>query len=173
MLGAGGEGDDRGWDGWMASPTRWSWVWVNSGRWDGQGGLAGCYSWGHQESDTTERLNWTELLVFPVAEGKFYEKLQGRFFRREAQRHWRMGRTSKRPEVMWAGDQSCLLSLQNKCFMKQYLLQAMHFDNFYLIILLFGLWSAGSEPLNWFHNSLTSCDLQLKNSELNHIWGPF
>ena len=32
-LGAGGEGDDRGWDGWMASLTRWTWVWVNSGRW--------------------------------------------------------------------------------------------------------------------------------------------
>ena len=32
-LGAGGEGDNRGWDGWMASPTRWTWVWVNSGRW--------------------------------------------------------------------------------------------------------------------------------------------
>jgi len=32
-LGAGGEGDDRGWDGWMASPTQWTWVWVNSGRW--------------------------------------------------------------------------------------------------------------------------------------------
>ena len=30
-LGAGGEGDDRGWDGWMASLTRWTWVWVNSG----------------------------------------------------------------------------------------------------------------------------------------------
>ena len=25
--------DDRGWDGWMASPARWTWVWVNSGRW--------------------------------------------------------------------------------------------------------------------------------------------
>ena len=32
-LGAGGEGDDRGWDGWRASPTRWTWVWVNSGSW--------------------------------------------------------------------------------------------------------------------------------------------
>jgi len=29
----GGEGDDRGWDGWMASLTRWTWVWVNSGSW--------------------------------------------------------------------------------------------------------------------------------------------
>ena len=32
-LRAGGEVDDRGWDGWMASPTRWTWVWVNSGNW--------------------------------------------------------------------------------------------------------------------------------------------
>ena len=32
-LGAGGEGDDRGWDGWMASLTRWMWAWVNSGSW--------------------------------------------------------------------------------------------------------------------------------------------
>ena len=31
--GAGGKGDNRGWDGWMASPTRWTWVWVNSGSW--------------------------------------------------------------------------------------------------------------------------------------------
>ena len=28
-----GEGDDRGWDGWLASPTHWTWVWVNSGSW--------------------------------------------------------------------------------------------------------------------------------------------
>ena len=32
-LGAGGEGDDRGWDGWMASLTRWTWIWVNSRSW--------------------------------------------------------------------------------------------------------------------------------------------
>ena len=32
-LGAGGEGDDRGWDGWIASPIRWTWVWIDSGRW--------------------------------------------------------------------------------------------------------------------------------------------
>ena len=32
-LKAGREGDDRGWDGWMASPTQWTWVWVNSGSW--------------------------------------------------------------------------------------------------------------------------------------------
>ena len=61
-LGAGGEWDDRGWDGWMASPTRWTGVWVNSGNFgDGQGGLACCNSWGHKKSHTTEWLNWTEL----------------------------------------------------------------------------------------------------------------
>ena len=32
-LGAGGEGDDRGWDGWMASLTGCTWVWVDSGSW--------------------------------------------------------------------------------------------------------------------------------------------
>ena len=29
----GGEGDDRGWDGWMASLIQWTWVWVNFGSW--------------------------------------------------------------------------------------------------------------------------------------------
>ena len=32
-LRAGGQGGDRGWDGWMASPTQWTWVWVDSGSW--------------------------------------------------------------------------------------------------------------------------------------------
>ena len=32
-LGAGGKGDDRGWDGWNASPTQWTWVWVSSRSW--------------------------------------------------------------------------------------------------------------------------------------------
>ena len=32
-LKSGGEGDGRGWDGWIASLTQWTWVWANSGRW--------------------------------------------------------------------------------------------------------------------------------------------
>ena len=32
-LKVGGEGDDRGWDGWMVLPTLWRWVWINSGSW--------------------------------------------------------------------------------------------------------------------------------------------
>ena len=58
-LRAGREGDDRGWDGWMASPTQWTWVWVNPGVGDGQEGLACCSSWGRKEFSTTEQLNWT------------------------------------------------------------------------------------------------------------------
>ena len=63
-LKAGGEGDDIGWDGWMASPTQWTWVWVNSGVGNGQGGLACCSPWGHKESDMTEPLNWTCQIIY-------------------------------------------------------------------------------------------------------------
>ena len=38
-LKAGGEGDDRGWDSWMASPTQWTWVWESSGSWWWAGSL--------------------------------------------------------------------------------------------------------------------------------------
>ena len=60
-LKVGGEGYDRGLDGWMVSQTQWTWVWVNSGSGDRQGGLVCCRPWGHKESDMIERLNWTEL----------------------------------------------------------------------------------------------------------------
>ena len=63
-LGAGGEGDDRGWDGWMASLTRWTWVSVNSGSWWWAGRPGGCDSWGRKESDTTERLIWSDLIWY-------------------------------------------------------------------------------------------------------------
>ena len=59
-LNVGGEGDDRGCDGWMASPTQRTWVWVNSGSWWWTG-LACCSPWSCKESDMTEQLSWTEL----------------------------------------------------------------------------------------------------------------
>ena len=62
-LKAKGEGDDRGWDGWMASLTQWTWVWVNSGRGDGQAGLACCDSWGHRvRHDWGTELNWWDWM---------------------------------------------------------------------------------------------------------------
>ena len=60
-LKAGGEGDDRGWDGWMASPTQWTWISVNSGSWWWSGRPGMLHPWGCKELDTTEWLNWTEL----------------------------------------------------------------------------------------------------------------
>ena len=60
-------GQQRCWDGWMASLTGWAWVWASSGRDDGQGSLV-CYSpWGHKESDTTEQLNWTSIEIAYLA----------------------------------------------------------------------------------------------------------
>ena len=38
-LKVGGEGNNRGWDGWLASPTRWTWVWVGYGSWIGKPGV--------------------------------------------------------------------------------------------------------------------------------------
>ena len=59
--------DDRGIDGWMASLTQWTWVWVNSRSGDGQGSLVFCSPWCCKELDRTELLNWTELTVdFPL-----------------------------------------------------------------------------------------------------------
>ena len=60
--GAGGEGDNRGWDGWMASLTRWAWVWVNCGSWwwterPGMLQFMGTQRVGH---DWATELNWTE-----------------------------------------------------------------------------------------------------------------
>ena len=62
MLG-GGEWNDREWDGWMASLTRWMWVWVNSGSWwwTGRPGVLrfmGSQRVGH---DWATELNWTGL----------------------------------------------------------------------------------------------------------------
>ena len=61
-LRAGGEGNNRGWDGWMASPTQWTWVWVNSGSWWWTGRPGVLQSMGLQRvgHDWTTELNWTE-----------------------------------------------------------------------------------------------------------------
>ena len=56
-LGAGGEGDDRGWDGWMASLTQWTWVWVNSRSWWWTGRPGMLQFMGRKGSDMTKRLN--------------------------------------------------------------------------------------------------------------------
>ena len=61
-LRAEGERDNRGWDGWMASLTQWTWVWASSESWWWTGRPGVLQSMDHKESDTTEQLNWTDLL---------------------------------------------------------------------------------------------------------------
>ena len=63
-LGAGREGDDRGWDVWMLSLTQWTWIWVGWW-WTGRPGVLqsmGSQRVGHKW--VTEQ-NWTEMLFFP------------------------------------------------------------------------------------------------------------
>ena len=64
-LKAGGEGADRGWDGWMASPTQWTWVWVNSRSWWWMRRPGVLQSMGSQRvgHNWTTELNWIQLIV--------------------------------------------------------------------------------------------------------------
>ena len=50
---------NRGWDGWMASPTLWTWVWASSRSWWWTGMSGMLVPWGCKELNTTEWLNWT------------------------------------------------------------------------------------------------------------------
>ena len=62
-LKVGREGDDRGWDGWMASPTQWIWVWVNSRCWWWTERCGMLQSMGSQRvrHNWVTELNWGEL----------------------------------------------------------------------------------------------------------------
>ena len=62
-LRAGGEGDNRGWDGWMASLTQWTWVWVDSGSWwwTGRPGVLQFMGLQRVRHDWVTKLNWTYL----------------------------------------------------------------------------------------------------------------
>ena len=61
-LKVGGEGDDRGWDDWMASLIQWTWVWVNSGSWWWTEGPGVLQSMGSQRvrHDWVTEMNWRE-----------------------------------------------------------------------------------------------------------------
>ena len=60
-LRAGGEGDDKGWDGWMASLTRWTWVWASSRSWwrTGKPGVVQSMELQRVGHDWMTELNWT------------------------------------------------------------------------------------------------------------------
>ena len=70
-LKAGGEGDNRGWNGSMASPTQWTWVWVNSGSswWTVRPGMLQSMASQSVGHDWATELNWTELRQREVSHG--------------------------------------------------------------------------------------------------------
>ena len=61
---AGEEGNDRGWDGWVAPPNQWTWGWQTPGHGEEQGSLACCSPWSCKESDINEWLNWSDGLYW-------------------------------------------------------------------------------------------------------------
>jgi len=63
-LKVGGEGDDRRWDGWMASLTQWTWVWASSRSWwwTGRPGVLQSMRWQRVGHDWATELNWTSPL---------------------------------------------------------------------------------------------------------------
>ena len=73
-LGARGEGDDRGWDSWMASLTQWTWVWVNSRSWwwIGRPGVLRFMGSQRIEHDWATEPNWTDWVKAMVFPGVMY-----------------------------------------------------------------------------------------------------
>ena len=69
ILRAGREGDNRGWDGWMVSPTQWTWVWASSGRRWRTGNPGMLQSMGSQRV----RHNWATELQQPLWGPLFYQ----------------------------------------------------------------------------------------------------
>ena len=78
-LKAGGEGHDRRWDGWMASPTQWTGVWASSGNWWWTGRPGVLQSMGsqrgrhdHKEGDMTERLKTPSTAQTETSQGAWH-----------------------------------------------------------------------------------------------------
>ena len=84
-------GDGRGWDDWMASPTRWTWVWANSESWWWTGNPGMLQSMGSQGigQDWVTELNWTwgcrylwpQFLLDKYPEVRFYDSTDTRYLK--------------------------------------------------------------------------------------------
>ena len=100
-LKAGGEGDDRGWDIWMASPTRWTQVWANSRRWWRTGKPGVLQSTGSQRvehnwaTELTER-NWGNTWVNIQVHCNWTEGHNSTRWRRSENKVWTMGKRRTR-----------------------------------------------------------------------------
>ena len=102
------EDEMAGWHHWFdGCESEWT-----PGVGDGQGGLACCDSWGHKESDTTERLNWTELNWRATLSHRYFK----RPFRWDVVRELEKWINSKKNFVFWQNQYSLFKYLQSVVF---------------------------------------------------------
>ena len=96
----GGEEDDRGWDGWMASPTQWTWVWANSGSWWWTRRPGVLQSMGFQRirHNWVTELNWGERALTASARWKL------QYFITSSQRIWLQCRRPWVGKILWRRD---------------------------------------------------------------------
>ena len=85
-LRAGGEGDDRGWDGWMASMTPWTWVWVDSRSWwwTGRPGVLWFIGSQRVRHDWATELSWYNCLVWLLHRSRETGKCRWHLWRDES-----------------------------------------------------------------------------------------
>ena len=113
-LGAGGEGDDRGWDAWMASLTQWMWVWVNSRNWwwTGRTGVLrfmGSQRVGH---DWATELNWNDM--------KIYKSVIRNFIHTHTHTHTHTESTSPPKSIIYQKNRSWCMSISSFCLLTMY-----------------------------------------------------
>ena len=106
-LRAGGEGDDRGWDGWMASLTQWTRVWVDSGSewWTGRPGVLQFMGPQRVRHDWVTELNWTESTSHPGYQNQ--ESLRNFHKQEETKNTWLLN-------IMWCGILDRILEQQQE-----------------------------------------------------------
>ena len=93
-----GEGDDRGWDGWMASPAQQTWVWVDSGSWwwIGRPGVLRFMGSQRVTNNWVIELNWTEpvimsyviLVIFQLFSPTLFHRCEINYIQREYWQEW-------------------------------------------------------------------------------------
>ena len=126
-LKAGREGDDRGWDGWMASPTWWTWIWASSGSWWWTGKPDELQSMGSPRvrHDWATKLNWyVSDLFWDCTAIENCIRFHLLFHIVTLLRHLSVSVTAEMPhpsQVFWYSSIQLLHDLFNKSPLKRYL----------------------------------------------------
>ena len=101
-LRAGGEGDDREWDGWLASPTQWTWIWVDSDSWwcTGRPGVLQSMGSPRVKHDSETKLNWISFCYTLHEISNSQHNKQGQYW--DADYKWdALTCRSKKQRILW------------------------------------------------------------------------